>query len=93
MSLEMLAWLGGVVSTVPTTTTLPGTIELLLLTTGGLLGGRRTPLGSGSGLMRVGGQASTEAEITTPFRLAVVVPAHNEEAVIQRCLRSLLRLR
>jgi cellulose synthase/poly-beta-1,6-N-acetylglucosamine synthase-like glycosyltransferase len=53
---------------------LPGFIELLLLTLGGLLPERRrTPEGGASG----------------PFRLITVIPAHNEEAGLPACLRSL----
>jgi cellulose synthase/poly-beta-1,6-N-acetylglucosamine synthase-like glycosyltransferase len=54
--------------------TLPGTIELLLLTAGGILKPRRR-----------------ENVSSQKFRLAVVVPAHNEEAGIANCVRSLLR--
>jgi cellulose synthase/poly-beta-1,6-N-acetylglucosamine synthase-like glycosyltransferase len=89
MSLDTLALLGGFVSMLLAAATLPGTIELLLLTTGGLLRGPRRHLGDGSGVMYTRGRVGAAMEITTPFRLAVVVPAHNEEAVIQRCLQSL----
>src|SRR5207253_1949953 len=53
---------------------LPGTIELLLLTVGSVL-----PLRSSA-------QQSTQPRI----KIAVVVPAHNEEASIERCVRALL---
>jgi hypothetical protein len=89
MSRDTLALLGGFVSMLLAAATLPGTIELLLLTTGGLLRGARWRLGDGSGVMHTRGHAGAAIEITTPFRLAVVVPAHNEEAVIQRRLQSL----
>jgi cellulose synthase/poly-beta-1,6-N-acetylglucosamine synthase-like glycosyltransferase len=54
--------------------TLPGTIELLVLSLAGLLPRRR----------------SARALATAPYRLAVVVPAHNEELHIARCVKSLL---
>ncbi|HVW85534.1 MAG TPA: glycosyltransferase family 2 protein [Bryobacteraceae bacterium] len=53
--------------------TVPGTIELLFLTTGAVLPRKREARGSSD----------------QPFRLAVVVPAHNEESSIARCVRSL----
>jgi len=55
--------------------TLPGTVELLLLTVGGILPVRRS---------------STETNVGARLRLAIVAPAHNEAAGIQRCVRSLL---
>lgn len=54
--------------------TLPGTIELLLLTLGGILTPRQ----------RYAVQAGAAR-----LRLAVVVPAHDERTGIQRCVRSL----
>jgi len=51
---------------------LPGTVELLLLTLAGLLPARRRSGGS-----------------TAHFRLAIVVPSHNEELNIARCVKSL----
>lgn len=54
--------------------TLPGTIELALLTGASLFPARKPPV-TGEGLRR----------------LAVVVPAHDEENGIARCVRSLLR--
>lgn len=54
---------------------LPGTVELALLTLGGVLP-RRRPL---AGI------------VEAPWRVAVVVPAHNEEAGIRSCVESLLR--
>ncbi len=60
--------------------TLPGACELLLVTWGGLLWRFRAPRASD-------GSPSRE---TPPLRLAVVVPAHNEEVLIQRCVQSLL---
>ncbi len=57
--------------------TLPGTLELLLLTLPAWLGGRREPhTQSPSALMQV--------------RLAVVIPAHNEERGLPVTVRSLL---
>ncbi len=52
--------------------TLPGVLELLLVTSGA--GRRKAPLGGDP----------------SQFSLAVVVPAHNEEALIGRCVASLL---
>ncbi|AXC10138.1 Glycosyl transferase, family 2 precursor [Acidisarcina polymorpha] len=54
--------------------TLPGTIELFVLTIAGMLPRRRTILVPGSN-----------------YRLAVIVPAHNEELHIARCIESLTR--
>jgi cellulose synthase/poly-beta-1,6-N-acetylglucosamine synthase-like glycosyltransferase len=54
--------------------TLPGTLELLALSIAGVLPPRRKP-----GPLAAGA-----------YRLAVVVPAHNEEAHIARCVKSLL---
>ena len=54
--------------------TLPGTMELLFLTLGGVLPAkRRTSL----------------APVDRPSRIAFVVPAHNEEAAIANCVKSL----
>ena len=53
-------------------TTIAGTLELLMLTVGGLLPRRRV-----------------ESMKFKPLNLAVVIPAHNEEASIARCIRSL----
>ena len=53
--------------------TLPGTLELMLLTLGGVLPARR----------------HRTAQLPEPFRLAVVIPAHDEELTINRCLLSL----
>jgi cellulose synthase/poly-beta-1,6-N-acetylglucosamine synthase-like glycosyltransferase len=50
---------------------LPGIVELLALTLGGLRAPRGTP-----------------RRPRLPFKLAVVVPAHNEEKFIARCLQS-----
>ncbi len=55
--------------------TLPGTLELLFLTLGGLLPGRKAPA----------------VQADRPFHLAVIVPAHNEETGIQRTVQSLLQ--
>lgn len=59
--------------------TLPGTIELLLLTVGGILPARG---------IKESGRAKTDGG--KQLRLAIVAPAHNEAAGIQRCVRSLL---
>jgi cellulose synthase/poly-beta-1,6-N-acetylglucosamine synthase-like glycosyltransferase len=53
--------------------TFPGTVELLVLSVAGVLPRRRRPHGKS----------------TTGFKLAVVVPAHNEEQHIARCVKSL----
>jgi cellulose synthase/poly-beta-1,6-N-acetylglucosamine synthase-like glycosyltransferase len=53
--------------------TLPGVIELLLITTGAM---KRSP--------------STTAAECKDYSLAIIVPAHNEEALIGRCVASLL---
>jgi cellulose synthase/poly-beta-1,6-N-acetylglucosamine synthase-like glycosyltransferase len=55
--------------------TLPGTIELLLLTMGGILPRRN---------------AGPKTDDAAPLRFAVVVPAHNEATGISRCVQSLL---
>lgn len=52
---------------------LPGTIELLLLTLGNLLPRRREYYGAAA----------------TSWRLAAIVPAHNEQSNIERCIDSL----
>ena len=54
--------------------TVPGTVELAILTVGALLPRRRRP---------------ANAERAAVLRLAVVVPAHNEESGIARTVRSL----
>ena len=56
-----------------TLTTLPGALELMLVTGGALL---RRNLPAGAGIEK--------------FSLAVIVPAHNEEVLIGRCVASLL---
>jgi cellulose synthase/poly-beta-1,6-N-acetylglucosamine synthase-like glycosyltransferase len=56
--------------------TLPLLVELLVLTVAALL-----PSGS---------DMKNEESEETPLRLAVIVPAHNEEAHIGRCVRSIL---
>lgn len=55
--------------------TLPGTVELLFLTIGGLLPARR--------------QRRSPTESQAQERIAIVVPAHNEEASIEQCVKSL----
>src|SRR5262245_1093362 len=54
--------------------TLPGTVLLLLLSAGALGSGRRR---------------RDPASAAEPVRLAVVVPAHDEETTIPACLRSM----
>ena len=51
---------------------LPGTVELTLLSLAALLPGKELPAGEGA------------------WRVAVVVPAHDEEAVIRSCIESLM---
>lgn len=70
MPIETLATLAG---GVPAILSLPGTVELLLLTSGALLSRRNSqPAGDARAL-----------------RLCVVVPAHDEEAGIADCVRGL----
>ena len=57
--------------------TVPGTLELAFLTLGGALPGRR--------------QKGSPGEVSPrPGRIAIVVPAHNEESSISACVKSLL---
>lgn len=56
--------------------TLPGTVELMLLTLGGVLPAKRAKLHAESGKLR---------------RVAFVVPAHDEEVTISGCVKSLLQ--
>ena len=58
---------------------LPGTVELMLLTLGGILPARRRR-------PEIGTAISSPPSVR---RLAVVIPAHNEEAGIQPCVTSL----
>jgi cellulose synthase/poly-beta-1,6-N-acetylglucosamine synthase-like glycosyltransferase len=71
MMITLLTAFGAVIALI----TLPGTLELLVLSVAGLLKPRR-----------VSGAAACKT------RMAVVVPAHNEEAGITRCVESLLRM-
>jgi cellulose synthase/poly-beta-1,6-N-acetylglucosamine synthase-like glycosyltransferase len=57
---------------------LPGSIELLLLTVGNLLPQRKN---------------RSTASVHKPFRMAVVVPAHNEAISIASCIESLKKAR
>ena len=57
--------------------TLPGTVELLALTVAGLLPGRRA-------------RRQLEIPRRDPIRIAIIVPAHDEEASIGACVRNLL---
>jgi cellulose synthase/poly-beta-1,6-N-acetylglucosamine synthase-like glycosyltransferase len=52
--------------------TLPGTVELTMLSLAALLPGKELPVGEGA------------------WRVAVVVPAHDEEGVIRSCVESLM---
>ncbi len=69
-----IAWI--VVGSCLALLTLPGTIELAMLTIAGIFPSRRRAR-SGSG-------------ITRPLPTAIVVPAHDEEAGIAQCVASLL---
>ena len=69
-----MSTLWAIAGTVLALLSLPGTVELILLTLGGVLPPRRRP----------------ESDSEAP-RIAVVVPAHNEEAGIEACLASLRR--
>ena len=73
---------------------LPGTLELALLTSGGLLPRRGDAATErrGDGATERRGDAATErrGDAAKGQRLAVVVPAHNESSGIARCVRSLL---
>jgi len=72
-----------------TLVTLPGTIELALLTLGALpLSGRVRKRGTSLGERRENASADKKSPIT---RLAIVVPAYNEIASIADCVRSLSR--
>lgn len=66
--MKVLAVLSAIVAAL----TLPGTLELLLLSFAGLLPKRRAA-----------------RPLPRPFRLAVVVPSHNESLNITRCVASL----
>lgn len=66
-----LVWLAlTIVGSIAAVLTLPGTVELLGLSLGALLPGRR------------------RISLGKSFRLAVVIPAHNEETSIGECVRS-----
>jgi cellulose synthase/poly-beta-1,6-N-acetylglucosamine synthase-like glycosyltransferase len=67
-----LVWI--VIGTTAAVVSLPGTLELLLVTIGNLLPERPTKATPAAG----------------QFRLAVVVPAHNEQASVAASVRSLL---
>jgi cellulose synthase/poly-beta-1,6-N-acetylglucosamine synthase-like glycosyltransferase len=70
----MIHWQLAIASLILILLTLPGTIELAMITFAGMLPSRdRTPNSVG----------------TTIGRLAVVVPAHDEAASIVRCVRSI----
>jgi cellulose synthase/poly-beta-1,6-N-acetylglucosamine synthase-like glycosyltransferase len=60
--------------------TLPLVLELLLVTTANLLPVRRRPV---SDLQRDSGRQNDG------FQLAIIVPAHNEELLVSRCVSSL----
>jgi cellulose synthase/poly-beta-1,6-N-acetylglucosamine synthase-like glycosyltransferase len=67
--------------------TLPGTIELALLTFAALLPGNHEPA-KGNEEKREGQDRETGGQERIK-RLAVVIPAHNEATTITRCLHSL----
>jgi cellulose synthase/poly-beta-1,6-N-acetylglucosamine synthase-like glycosyltransferase len=68
-----------VIGTLLALITLPGSVELLALTFGALLPGALLPR-----------RRRRERKLQAPFRLCIVVPAHNEEQNIARCVKSLL---
>ncbi len=70
----MIFHIGFFVGTCLLILTVPGTLELLVLTVAGMLPARRIK-------RRVR---------ATEYRIAVIVPAHNEELTIGRCVTSLL---
>lgn len=78
MVAEALSMAANVAGACAALVTLPGTIELAALTLAGSLPRKR---------LRAGGSAGRR------LRLAVLVPAHDEEAVIERTLESLARCR
>jgi cellulose synthase/poly-beta-1,6-N-acetylglucosamine synthase-like glycosyltransferase len=75
MSDEFFNNIGYVIGFLAVLLTLPGTVELLFLNLGGLI--------------RPKARQSPES-LQPSLRIAVVVPAHNEETGIQRTVRSLL---
>lgn len=75
MSSDPASILLGTASCALAVATAPLAIELLALTAGSLLPGRRP---------------STSFTPIAPLALTVVVPAHNEEVMLSRCVRSLL---
>jgi cellulose synthase/poly-beta-1,6-N-acetylglucosamine synthase-like glycosyltransferase len=78
MAAALLAIAANAVGCVAALLTLPGTVELAVLTLAGVLP-RRRPRPAGTA--------------PRPLRLAAVVPAHDEEPVIDRTLASLERCR
>jgi hypothetical protein len=84
-----MSYLLGLIGMALALVTLPGTIELALLTLGALpLGGRVRKGGTSPGEGRKDGTEDKKSPIR---RLAIVVPAHNEVASISDCVRSLSR--
>lgn len=75
----------------PVLLSLPGTVELALLTLGGILpcrppGPPALPHSKG----REGDSVPPTGPLSEAVRIAVVVPAHNEEAGIRACVQGLL---
>src|ERR1700683_4785841 len=68
----MIHWPSMIACSILALVTLPGTIELAMITFAGILPPR-----------------DRKGSDTNIAKLAVVVPAHNEAAVIVRCLRSI----
>jgi len=90
MSLDLLKMIAAVFGAALAAASLPGSIELLLLTVGGLLRApRRRPRHTISVSYKKEHSSALQGEVAG-VRLVVVIPAHNEETVIQRCLQSLL---
>jgi cellulose synthase/poly-beta-1,6-N-acetylglucosamine synthase-like glycosyltransferase len=73
MNVDSLIWLWALIGIPLALASLPGTIELLLVTLGGMLSPRRDRV----------------PETTAIGRVAVLVPAHNEAAGISHTVRSL----
>ncbi len=82
-SMLLLAW--GIASTVAACLTLPGSIELLLLSLASLVS-RRYPRNPSTPFA-----PASPFPGTSPWSVAIVVPAHNESASIASCVGSLLK--
>ncbi len=74
MKLEFFKLLWTLLGCVALLLTIPGTIELIFLTVGGIMPRRKLV-----------------EKVDENFRLAVVVPAHNEASNIETCLQNLIK--